>query len=37
LQVDIFTDYGRPNEKRRSMTFRLTEKKQMFTVGEVTL
>jgi Ca-activated chloride channel homolog len=37
LQVDIFTDYGRPNEKRRSMTFRLTENKQMFTVGEITL
>ena len=37
VQVDVFTDYGRPNEKRRSMTFRLTEKKQMFTLGEVRL
>ena len=37
LQVDIFTDYGRPNEKRRSLTFRLTEKKELFTVGEISL
>jgi Ca-activated chloride channel family protein len=26
LQVDVFTNWGRPNEKRRSMTLRLTEK-----------
>ena len=37
LQVDIFTNYGRPNEARRSLTFRLTERKQLFTVGEITL
>ena len=35
LQVDVFTNYGRPNEKRRSLTFRLTENKEMFTVGEI--
>jgi len=35
LQVDVFTNYGRPNEKRRSITMRLTERKETFTVGEV--
>ena len=35
LQVDVFTNYGRPNEKRRSMTLRLTDSKEMFTVGEL--
>ena len=35
LQVDVYTNYGRPNEKRQSMTFRLTERKEMFTVGEI--
>ena len=36
LQVDVFTDYGRPTEKRRSLTLRLTQNKEMFTVGEIT-
>ena len=35
LQVDVYTNYGRPNERRQSMTFRLTEAKEMFTVGEI--
>ena len=35
LQVDVFTDYGRPTEQRQSMTLRLTENKEMFTVGDV--
>ncbi len=35
LQVDVFTHYGRPQEKRRSMTLRLTERKENFTVGEI--
>ncbi|HEY9069050.1 MAG TPA: DUF2135 domain-containing protein, partial [Candidatus Ozemobacteraceae bacterium] len=35
LQVDVFTNYGRPNEKRRSITMRLTDRKETFTVGEV--
>lgn len=35
LQVDVFTNYGRPNEKRRSITMRLTERKETFTVSEV--
>ena len=35
LQVDVFTNYGRPNQKRKSITIRLTEKKETFTVGEI--
>jgi Ca-activated chloride channel family protein len=35
LQVDVYTDYGRPTEQRQSMTLRLTENKEMFTVGDV--
>lgn len=35
LQVDVFTNYGRPNEKRRSVTLRLTSKKETFTVAEI--
>ena len=37
LTVDIYTNYGRPNQKRKSLTFRLTKRKEMFTVGTVTL
>ncbi|HPD16779.1 MAG TPA: VIT domain-containing protein [Planctomycetota bacterium] len=35
LQVDVFTNYGRPNEQRKSLTLRLTEKKETFTVGQI--
>lgn len=35
LQVDVFTNWGRPNEQRRSMTLRLTESKEDFVVGEI--
>lgn len=35
LQVDVFTNWGRPNEKRRSMTLRLTEAKEDFVVGTI--
>jgi Ca-activated chloride channel family protein len=35
LQVDVFTNYGRPDEKRQSITLRLTEKKETADVGEV--
>ncbi len=35
LQVDIFTNYGRPNQKRKSLTLRLTEAKETFTVGNI--
>jgi Ca-activated chloride channel homolog len=33
LQLDLFTNYGRPNQKRKSVTLRLTEKKETITVG----
>lgn len=36
LQLDIFTNYGRSDEKRQSITLRLKEKKETFPVGEVT-
>ncbi len=35
LQVDVFTNYGRSNEKRKSMTLRLTGAKEEFVVGEI--
>jgi len=35
LQVDVFTNFGRPNEKRRSITMRLTERKDTFTIADV--
>lgn len=37
LQVDVYTNYGRKNEKRRSLTFRLTERKEEFVIGEIEL
>lgn len=35
LQVDLFTNFGRENEKRRSVTLRLTESKQTFKVADI--
>lgn len=35
LQVDIFTDYGRKSEKRKSITLRLAEKKEVIDVGNI--
>jgi len=35
LQVDVFTNFGRPTEKRRTITVRLTEKKETIDIGEV--
>ena len=35
LQVDVYTNYGRPNQRRRSMTLRLTERKETFLVGTI--
>lgn len=35
LQVDLFTNFGRENEKRRSVTLRLTENKETFTVADI--
>jgi len=33
--VEVFTNYGRANEKRRAITLRLQEAKDFFVVGEV--
>lgn len=35
LQVDVFTNYGRANERRRNLTVRLTESKDEVLVGEI--
>lgn len=35
LQVEVFTNYGRANEKRRAITLRLQEARDFFVVGEV--
>ena len=35
LQVEIFTNYGRENEERKSITLRLTEEKEVITVGDI--
>lgn len=37
LYVDLYTDYGRPNQKKQSITLRLAEQKDTFTVGEITI
>jgi len=36
LYLDLYTDYGRPTEQRQSITIRLAENKETFTVGEIT-
>jgi Ca-activated chloride channel family protein len=33
VQLTLYTNYGRPNEKRRAVTLRLTDKKETLTVG----
>jgi hypothetical protein len=35
LRVDIFTDYGRKSEKRKSITVRLTERQEVIDVGGI--
>jgi len=35
LQAEIFTNYGRNNEKRKSITLRLKEEEEVITVGEI--
>jgi len=35
LQVEIFTNYGRSNQKRQAITLRLTKNKDTFTVGRI--
>jgi tetratricopeptide (TPR) repeat protein len=35
LQVDVYTNYGRPNQQRKSITLRLTQRKETFDVGSI--
>jgi uncharacterized protein YfaP (DUF2135 family) len=35
LQMDVFTNFGRPNEKRQSITLRLKEARETFHVGDI--
>ena len=35
LQVDVFTNYGRENEKRKSITLRLKDRKETVDIGEI--
>ncbi len=35
LQVDVYTNYGRANQRRRSITLRLTKAKETFDVGVI--
>jgi Ca-activated chloride channel homolog len=35
VQAEVFTNYGRKNERRKRLTIRLGEKDDVFTVGEI--
>jgi uncharacterized protein YfaP (DUF2135 family) len=35
VQATVITNFGRPTERRQSLTLRLTEQKETVTVGEV--
>ncbi len=35
LQVEIFTNYGRPDQRRKAVTLRLTENKETFEVARI--
>jgi hypothetical protein len=35
LHLDIFTNYGRPNEKQEAITLRLTDVKETIKIGEL--
>jgi uncharacterized protein YfaP (DUF2135 family) len=35
LQATVFTHFGRPNEKRQSLTLRLTDQREVVDVGSV--
>ena len=37
LYVDLYTDYGRPSQQKQSITLRLADAKDMFTVGDITI
>ena len=35
LTVDLYTNYGRPNQTHEAVTIRLAESKDTFTVAEI--
>jgi tetratricopeptide (TPR) repeat protein len=35
VQADVYTNYGRPNQKHKALTVRLAEQKQNIVVGEI--
>ena len=35
VQVDVFTNYGRENEQRKSLTLRLKEEKETIPIGQI--
>ena len=35
VQATVFANFGRPNEKRHTLTLRLAEQKEVVTVGEM--
>jgi hypothetical protein len=35
VQAVVFTDFGRPSEKRRALTIRLTEPREVIDLGDV--
>ncbi|MBN1908832.1 MAG: DUF2135 domain-containing protein [Pirellulales bacterium] len=35
VQVDVYTNYGRKNEQKKSLTLRLEEEKKTATIGEI--
>ena len=37
VQATVITDFGRPNEKRKSLTLRLVEAKEVFDIGAADL
>ena len=37
VQATVITDYGRPTEKHKSITVRLTSKKQVIDIGDISL
>ena len=35
VQVDLLTNYGRPNEQRKSLTLRLKDARKTVRIGEI--
>jgi Ca-activated chloride channel homolog len=35
VQADVYTDFGRPNERRKSLTSRLSETKETVPIGAI--